>query len=181
QLLATLVKPSGPIAKGDGFGAAVALIDQSILVGAPGDDTKGEDAGAAYIFGTDYRFTLRDPLPSPRAPARGRFRAPLAVVHGQALVGARGEDGVGRVYRFDPAGPLIDKFDAAAAVAGAVDAQNANAATARAGDQFGFAIAAAGDEIVFGAPADANNPGRVFLFNSRTGKWRAMPRAAPPA
>src|SRR5262249_38865824 len=179
RLLATLVKPSGPIAKGDRFGAALALIDQSILVGAPDDDTKGEDAGAAYIFGADYRPTLRDPLTSPRGAAGGRFGAAVAVVDGQALVGAPGEDGVGRVYRFDPSGPLIDKFDAAAAVAGAVDAQNANAATARAGDQFGFAIAASGDEIVFGAPADANNPGRVFLFNSRTGKWRVITSPTP--
>src|SRR5262249_23460992 len=107
QLLATLKKPSGPIAKGGRFGAALALMDQSILVGAPGDDTKGEDAGAAYIFGADFRFALRAPLTSPReAAAGGRFGAAVAVVDGQALVAAPGEDGVGRVYRFDPSGSL---------------------------------------------------------------------------
>src|SRR5262249_9129804 len=181
QLLATLKKPSGPVARGDRFGAALALIDQSILVGAPGDDTKGEDAGAAYIFGADYRPTLRDQLlTSPRGEAGGRFGAAVAVTKGQALVGAPGEDGVGRVYLFDVSGMPVQNFDAAAA-AGAVDAQDADAATARAGDQFGSAIAAAGDEIVFGAPADANNPGRVFLFNSRTGKWRVIISPDPSA
>jgi cysteine-rich repeat protein len=179
QLLATLVKPSGPSAKGDRFGAALALIDQSILVGAPGDDTKGEDAGAAYIFGADFRFALRDPLTSPLGAAGGRFGAAVAVLDGQALVGAPGEDGVGRVYLFSAAGGLIQSFDAAKAVAGAVDVQNANAATPRAGDRFGAAIAASGDEIVFGAPADVNNPGRVFLFNSQTGKWRVIASPSP--
>jgi hypothetical protein len=37
-------------AYGDGFGASVAISDDSVVISAPGDDANGKDSGAAYIF-----------------------------------------------------------------------------------------------------------------------------------
>ena len=35
---------------GDGFGSSVAVEDTTIIIGAPGNDAKGSNAGAAYAF-----------------------------------------------------------------------------------------------------------------------------------
>src|SRR5262249_4982071 len=168
------------------FGAAVAFLGQDILVGAPNDDTTGEDAGAAYVFGPDYQSVLHKPITSPQGAAFGHFGATLAMFDGKPLVAAPGEDGVGRAYLFDPltnpndpTSTLIQRFDAAMAVAGAARVPNPNAATPRTGDQSGPASAASGSEIAFGAPADANNAGRVFLYNASTGKWRVITSSNP--
>src|SRR5207247_9870328 len=37
------------------------------------------------------------------------------------------------------------------------------------GDEFGFAVAAAGTRLLIGAPGDHAGAGRVFLFDSATG------------
>src|SRR5262249_26291872 len=137
--LRTLLKP-GTSAKDDQFGAAVALLDQFVLVGAPGDDTKAQDAGAAYVF---KNLDSEQPtLLGPPGGQGGHFGAAVAAFNGQALVGAPDEDGVGRVHLFGATGGLQENFDAAMA-----------GVTPNPGDRFGAAIAASGDEIVFGAPA----------------------------
>ncbi len=41
---------SDKVGEDDDFGCAVALSDQNALIGASGDHTNGDDAGAAYIF-----------------------------------------------------------------------------------------------------------------------------------
>src|SRR5207253_3261614 len=50
HLLRVLRKPGTPAAR-DAFGAAVAAVGDSVLVGAPGDDTAAPDGGAAFVFG----------------------------------------------------------------------------------------------------------------------------------
>ncbi|MCU0256053.1 MAG: FG-GAP repeat protein, partial [Vicinamibacterales bacterium] len=43
-----LTVPGG--APGDAFGRSVAISGDTLVVGAPGDDERGENAGAAYVF-----------------------------------------------------------------------------------------------------------------------------------
>jgi hypothetical protein len=40
------------------FGTSVAVSDDNVLVGAPGEVDNGPDSGAAYVFRMDYLFTL---------------------------------------------------------------------------------------------------------------------------
>lgn len=84
---------------GDQFGAALAIVGDDLLVGAPQDDQGAPDTGAAHLFdlatGT-FRQTLRN-------PAQGgfdRFGTAIAARAGGALVGA---PGVSRVYAYTPA------------------------------------------------------------------------------
>ncbi|MBE3096957.1 MAG: VCBS repeat-containing protein [Planctomycetes bacterium] len=65
-LLRTLTNPA--VSGGDCFGLRVAAVGSDILVGAPRDDTRGLDAGAAYLFDGDTGALLAshyspDPLP----------------------------------------------------------------------------------------------------------------------
>src|SRR2546427_13200419 len=64
RLLRVLRKPGTPAA-GDAFGAAVAAIGQSVLVGAPGANTGGPGARAALALGPPESAP---PTPLPPAP-----------------------------------------------------------------------------------------------------------------
>ena len=48
--LGVLQQPIGDRDAGDRFGEAVAVAGVRVIVGAPGDDEAGLDAGAAYAF-----------------------------------------------------------------------------------------------------------------------------------
>jgi hypothetical protein len=51
--VAHVVLTASDAAPGDAFGRSVAISGDSIIVGAPGDDERGENAGAAYVFVRD--------------------------------------------------------------------------------------------------------------------------------
>ena len=63
----------GGAAAGDGIGQSVAVDAGRILVGAPGDDSAGDSAGAAYAFGAgDGGWSVRGKLvPATTGPAAG--------------------------------------------------------------------------------------------------------------
>ena len=67
-LLHTVNNPTPEIGdgEGDGFGAAVAISGNTIVVGARGDDTGATDAGSAYVFDATSGVlidTLNNPTP----------------------------------------------------------------------------------------------------------------------
>lgn len=92
--------PDGSV---DSFGSAVAVSGKRVVVGAPGNDVNGNDAGAAYVFARRKNGTWRleqrlDP-PGPR-PDDG-FGCAVSIEERRILVGASGaDDGAGAVYEF---------------------------------------------------------------------------------
>jgi hypothetical protein len=84
-LVRTLFRP-GPPAAATWFGAAVAPAASGVLVGAPGDDSAGTDAGAAYLF-ADAGGDAVTLLPTP-AVAGAAFGAAVAAVGADVAVGA---------------------------------------------------------------------------------------------
>ncbi len=92
--------------EGDHFGEAVALLADSVIVGAPGDDTVGVDAGAVFVFDRTTG-TLRSKIPNPAA-ATG-----VADLFGYALSGEDHEIVVGSPYgdlRAMPDAGLVHRF-----------------------------------------------------------------------
>ena len=83
----------------DRFGQSVALDDNNILVGAPGDDDNGSDSGSAYQFTrpsdgwTD--LTEQQKLTDPDGTAGDQFGYSVALDGDIAVVGAFGDDDVG--------------------------------------------------------------------------------------
>ncbi len=119
--------------EGDGFGSALALSSQALIVGAPFADLVATetitDAGAAYafVFDADSWYFLQT-LRSSDSQVAGHFGSLVAVDGEWAAVGAPNEDGdpfapltdTGAAYTFDlvlPNGAPVVLDDSSAAVA----------------------------------------------------------------
>ena len=132
------------------FGAAVAISGTRVVVGAPADDTRGLDAGIAYV----YDLTRSNPntgvvtLYSPDAWPGDRFGSAVGVSGTRVIVGSpfgdAGAIDAGRAFLFDCAGSTPDAVVA-----------TFNNPEPDANDQFGTAVAIAGDRAVVGAPGDS--------------------------
>src|SRR5438093_1573720 len=141
------------------FGSAVTLAGGNLLVGAPFDDTAASDAGAAYLLDPATGAlvtTLLEPAPA----ASDQFGAAVAAVGSDLLVGAphfnSGAAHAGAVFVFQSGGGV----------------RTLTKPTPAFDDLFGFALAAAGDTVVVGAPFDASGApgaGAAYLFDARTG------------
>lgn len=144
-------------ATGDFFGAAVAGEGTQVLVGAPFDG----EGGGAYLFQRDSAV-LDAVLRSPMIDADDLFGAAGALAERWVVIGAPLAD-LGA-----PESGCVHVFDRAA---GTLVATLGNP-TPDAGDHFGAAVAALGDRVLVGAPADdagAPDTGAVHLFDVATG------------
>ena len=88
---------------GSAFGQSVALVGNTAIIGAPRDDSKGEDSGSAYVFtrsGTQWRQQAK--LIASDGAAGDVFGISVAIDGKTALVGADldddGGDNTGSVY-----------------------------------------------------------------------------------
>lgn len=111
-----LAKLTAPDAEaGDGFGAAIAIDGDLVLVGAHRDDDGGTDSGAAYLFGRNEggsdAWGLIAKLKADDASAGDDLGYSVSIAGEHALAGARRADGAaagsGAVYVFarDEGGP----------------------------------------------------------------------------
>lgn len=96
--------------EGDYFGWSVALLDGAALVGAPNNDGRRPECGAAYRFEQVHgEWVQTDKLSPADGRKDGGFGVGLALANGSALIGAAGdgERGIrsGAVYVFDPVPP----------------------------------------------------------------------------
>jgi hypothetical protein len=180
---------------GDGFGEAIALSGDTLIVGAPheassatgidGDDADNGavDAGAAYVFVRDAAGAWQPQayLKASNAEDGDRFGASVAIDGDLAVVGAPGESS---------ADPVIDgdQTDNAAPGAGAVYVFSRSGATwtqqaylkadnAGAGDNLGASVAISGATAIAGAPLEdgaangAASAGAAYVFFDGGGGW----------
>ena len=157
----------------DHFGSAVAIDGDTVLIGAPDEDSQaaGVDgnqgdnttsaAGAAYVFQDDGSgWSQTAYLKAINPDAMDRFGEAVALHAGLALVGARFEDGSGRTLDANP-------FDNLATGAGAAylfhERQGGwtheaylKASNASAEDRFGFSVAVQGGNLLVGAPDESS-------------------------
>lgn len=168
-LLQTFLNPT-PGAGKDWFGWAVASLGSNTLVGAPGDDAAGSNAGAVYLF--DPSAVLLHTILNP-TPGAGNdwFGCAVAALGSNILVGAPRDDlggrNVGAVYLFDPGGTLLQTF---------------LNPTPAAGDLFGYRVAALGDNVLVSAPLDdagTRDAGVVYLFDESGALLQAFPNPTP--
>ncbi|QDU83035.1 hypothetical protein Pla163_01310 [Planctomycetes bacterium Pla163] len=159
---------------GDFFGQDVAVDGDHFIGGAPGDDSNGNSAGAAYMFErrTDGTWlevaTLR---PSDALPG-DTFGHRVALDGGRAVVAASRSTlfPLGRaVFVFDrqPDGTWLE----------VAKLMNSDAVP---NDGFGAAVALDGDRIVVGAPDLPNGapgPGAMYVFErQQNGTWNQVQR-----
>ena len=149
---------------GDQFGYSVAISGNTIVAGAPGEDSNTtaiingsdlsstnnsvESTGAAYVFVRDANnmWSHQAYLKSPNAETNDNFGMSVAVSGDTAIVGASGEDSAsGAAYVFVRSGTTWSHQ----AYLKAPNAGN--------NDNFGISVAVSGDTAVAGAPAEDSN------------------------
>ena len=144
-------------AAGDDFGNSVALAGDTIVVGAPDDDDAGYSSGSVYVFGSDGfgGYAQQAKLTADDAAGGDNFGHAVALAGDTIVVGARGDDDggsfSGSVYVFGSDG-----------FGGYAQQAKLTADDAAGGDNFGHAVAVAGDTIVVGAPFDWS----AYVFGS---------------
>ncbi len=146
---------------GDGFGRAVALVDDLLLVGAPEDDLAGADAGRVFVYrrsGTTW--TLEDTLVAADASAGAMFGAAVDVSGGTAVVAAPGASPTGAVYLFEESAGSWSQ-----------DARLAPAPPA-ATQVFGGDVALEGDQLlVSDATTTDDGTEQVHVYRRTAGAW----------
>ena len=100
-----------------GFGTSVAICSDTIIVGAYGDDTKGVNAGAAYVFAWNgSTWTEQQKLTASGGAANDYFGTSVAVDGTTVVVGADRDDNfyvadAGAVYVFVPRASVVISGD----------------------------------------------------------------------
>jgi len=143
--------------RGDLFGRSVALGDGLAIVGAPGDDTRATNAGAAHVFDADTGRLLVT-LTADDGGEGDRFGMAVAVGGGVVLVGADRADDAGAdsgaAYLFDArTGAPLGRI---------------RPADLASGDRLGLAVAIGGGVAVVGAPfndADGVDAGAAYVLD----------------
>ncbi len=158
-------------ASGAGFGEAVWASGDTVLVGAPNDDTAGGvDAGAAYVYvRTGTTWTEEAKLTSPTGAAGDHFGFSLSLSGDTVVAAAYADD--------TPSGPDAGSADVFVRSGGTWTWQGALAASDAAGDdKFGCAVAVEGDVIVVGAYTDVVggrvDAGSAYVFVREGSSWR---------
>jgi len=154
---------AGDAASVGGFGAALDLDGEALLVGAPRDRARGFESGAAYVFvrvGGVWQEQSR--LVASDTAARDLFGWSVALDGGVAAIGAflhdsAGED-AGGAHVFERVG--TSWFERAKVVP----------AGAAAGDHFGIAVALDGGLLVAGAPGHGR-AGAAYGFRRDGRAW----------
>ncbi len=149
---------------GEGFGAALAVTDQHVFVGAPGGD---ELAGVVYVFAwsEDGGWAETGKLEIEDGEGTG-FGRSVAVSGSDLLVGAPSDnDGSGNVYHFQLS-------DDGWTNAGRLPV-NVASDSARGGAGAGSAVALSDGMALVGAPRAAGGNGAVLVFESdeEDGGW----------
>lgn len=155
-LLAEISPPAGALR----FGAAVALSDERVVVGAPGT---ASSAGSAYVFGRDVGGTdswgLEGALIGSAISGGDLFGRSVALSGAFVAVGAPGDDLVvtngGSVAVLDVASRALVK--------------TLTASDAGIGDAFGIAVAVDADRVLVGAGSKDAEEGGAYLFDRDDG------------
>jgi len=151
----------------DQFATGVAIYKDTIVIGAPTEDTTASDAGSLYVFtrsGTTW--TQRAQLQASNAGASDRLGDSVSIDGDTIIAGAYQEDttasDAGSAYIFTGSG--------------ATWAQQAQiqASDAAATDYFGYSVSISGNTVVVGARYDddgGSNSGSAYVFVRSGTTW----------
>ncbi|MDZ4771563.1 MAG: FG-GAP repeat protein [Planctomycetota bacterium] len=156
---------------GDAFGASVAISRDTIVVGAPGEDshahyTNGDEidnsahnAGAAYVFTRQgFTWTQTTYVKASNSDAFDAFGTSVAVCTDTIVIGAPGEASAATGINGDEASNSAPDAGAAYVLSRSGSTWNETAyfkaSNTGSGDRFGQCVALAGHSIVVGAPGE---------------------------
>jgi hypothetical protein len=173
-LQATLTASDGQ--PNDGFATSIAVDGDTIVAGAPLDDTGGvSDHGSAYVFvrsGTTW--SLQAKLLASDQSAGDQFGTSVAVSGNALAVGAQqGNGGTGAAYVYERSGTTW------------TETTRLVASDAASNDLFGFFVALDGTSVLVGAPNDDHSwlvdPGSAYVFAKVGASWVQRAKIMPDA
>ncbi len=141
------------------FGAAVAIDDGLIVVGAWAQSIVGDHSGAAYVFDATTGLQLGTRITPPDAADRDHFGRAVSIGGGRIAIGAPGDDDFG----FEAGSISIYDAQSLERIA------ELHATDARPLARVGSAVALADSIVCAGAPGDAENAagaGAAYLFGA---------------
>ncbi len=151
----------------DWFGQAVSISGDTAIVGAYGNDDKGDSSGSAYIFqrsGTSWVQQAK--LTASDGAVAGYFGKSVSLSGDTAIVGAYGDDDKGSLsgsaYIFQRSGTSWVQQAKLTASDGAVV------------DFFGISVSISGDTAIVGAHGDDDNgssSGSAYIFQRSGTSW----------
>jgi hypothetical protein len=167
----------------DGFGASVAIAGDTIVVGAPSEDGRGQgvndvaalgapDAGAAYVFvRSQGSWGQQAYLKPSNTSSSYLFGASVAIANDRIVVGAPGEDSAARGVN----AAVLAGSDHSAWYAGAAYVYTRSAGywtldgylkadNADADDRYGANVAVSSDAIAVGASDESGSNGGVVVI-----------------
>ena len=136
----------------DGFGASVAIVGSTAVVGAPNDNFA---TGAAYVFvRSDANWVQQAELTAADGAADDAFGASVAITGTTVVVGAPDKTfpNTGAVYLFVQSGTAWPQL---------AELTEPGAAS---GDRFGFSVAISGSTLVAGAYGKNSSTGAAYAF-----------------
>ncbi|MFH1874758.1 MAG: hypothetical protein ABH859_06205 [Pseudomonadota bacterium] len=162
---------------GDGFGKSVAISQNTMVIGAPHDNTLGINAGAVYIITCEILSGLcptsaMQKIFASNTTAGDRFGAAVAIEDETIIIGAPSKDGAsvdsGAVYIFEKnADGSWSDHESAELIS----------SDSEPGQSFGYALALKNGIALIGAPHfydGENAPGQAYLFvKNEAGEWPA--------
>jgi hypothetical protein len=189
---------AGNAGAADQFGYAVAISGDTIVVGAPFEDSGSstpdesmENAGAAYIFTRSAGVWSQSAYLKASQPDAGDvFGCAVAVTGNTVAIGAWGEDGSTTGVNSTPDNNAVDA--GAAYIFSRADGTSAwthqayvKAGNTGADDRFGWSVALSEDTLVIGAPREdgsvsgvnvlsdeaAASAGAAYVFRGHEGSW----------
>lgn len=164
RLSETIVPDDGMML--DYFGADVAVDGGLAVIGAPGDDDKGNRAGSVYVYRVPscelvrkiYPSGIDDEIDDAEEAFRGQFGRAVAIAGNRIAVSAsffyRGLKNYVSLIELE-SGETVRLTDPRGAVA----------------SKFGESLAMAGDFLLVGSPILNDEQARVFVFDSETGEY----------
>jgi hypothetical protein len=153
------------VSEGRRFGGAIAISNDTIVVGAPQDSAHGRRSGAAYVFvrnagGADAWEQVAK-LTADDAAQDAQFGYGVAISGDTIVVGAYGDANyTGAAYVFERNAGGLDTWG---------QVQKLTASGGAAGDYFGEFVDISGDLIVVGAPMTDSMAGAAYIFERNEG------------
>ena len=152
---------------GDRFGLSVAIDGDTIVVGAPNNDSAGTNSGSAYVFvRSGSTWTQQQQLTDPEGDIFVFFGSSVGVSSNTIAVGARlaevAGERTGVVHVFGRSGDVWSQQQELVAD----DGQDL--------DNLGFSVVIDGDTIVTGAIGDddrGSSSGSAYVFFRSEGVW----------
>ncbi len=146
-------------ATGDNFGMSVAIDNNTIVVGASGNDDDGDSSGSVYVYQWDGSAWQETIITAADAAEGDGFGRSVAIDNGYIVVGAQGNDtiygdssGSAYVYKWSGSEWIEYEFYAADLCDGSA---------------FGFSVDINDDKIIVGSMSDEvpDNSGSAYVFD----------------